>query len=123
MDTSSNMNQNSSNPTALKSQLKQIGDQIEQIAKQLRGQGNQQDIDELYELGDKVEHFCDNMDFAPIAHQSAKSASSASQSKVSAQDTSGSTNAQARGPSNANQTGQKNQDEEAIDSQKPNPVM
>ncbi len=109
MNTSSNTNQNASNPSAVKAQLKQIGDQIEQIAKQLRGQGNQQDIDELYELGDKVEHFCDNMDFAPVTDKDDKSASFASQSNVKNE--------------NANQTGQKNQDEENIDSQKPNPVM
>ena len=101
----------------IKSQLKQIGDQIESIAKQLRGQGNQQDIDELYELGDKVEHFCDNMDFSAVQNASDKSASFASAS------TSKSNGTSAADSSHANQTGQKNQDAESIDSQKPKPVM
>lgn len=98
MNTSGNTDTNAI--SGVKAQLKQIGDQIETIAKQLRGQGNQQDIDQLFELGDKVEHFCDDMD---------GSAPSASQIDVKS--------------ANANQTGQKNQDDESADSQKPNPMM
>ena len=112
-------NTNSDSISAVKAQLKQIGDQIETIAKQLRGQGNQQDIDQLFELGDKVEHFCDDMEFSPVADQNDKSASYASQTNVkseAAASTAGTS-------SNANQTGRKNQDDEGIDSQKPNPVM
>ena len=45
-----------------KSQLKTLGDQIEAIAKRLEKQGSRVDSEGLYEVGNKVEHFLDNMD-------------------------------------------------------------
>ena len=50
------------NEASVKSQLKTIGDQIETIAKLLESQGSKLDSKGLNELGNKVEHFFDNME-------------------------------------------------------------
>ena len=132
MNLNINPNQNSLDQAGIKSQLKNLGDQIESIAKQLKGLGNQQDIDELYELGDKVQHFCDDMNLTPALDEKEKltpnssldlkaGSSAALDSKNNLRDDAG---LELKDASiHSNQTGQKNQDEEMSQNQKPNPVM
>ena len=51
----------------IKSQMKAIEEQIESLAKKLELQGSQSESDELYELGEQVEHFCDKLDSSVAA--------------------------------------------------------
>jgi hypothetical protein len=44
-----------------KTQLKAIGEQIEAVAKKLESEKNLVDCEGLYEIGNQVEHFLDNI--------------------------------------------------------------
>lgn len=52
------------NPETFEEELKKLGEQIESIARSVKKELNHGDIDLLYELGYKVEHFCDHIDFS-----------------------------------------------------------
>ena len=47
--------------SAYAAQLKNLGDQIEAIADQMKASGNEEQAETLHRLGDEVEHFCDSL--------------------------------------------------------------
>jgi hypothetical protein len=50
--------------------LKELGNQIEALADQMKSSGFDSKGEELHLLGDQVEHFCDQLDMASPAEKS-----------------------------------------------------